>query len=174
MVASWLAAALAISTTVSATTTPVAWQSDYGKALRATRADDRPLLVVLEVSAGAPSDVSPFDFTNDSSDDKQRTVKDIKDELLRPYQLCHVDVGTDYGQKVAEAFGVTEFPHTAIIDKTGSVIIFSKTGELTASEWESTLASHKKGERPTTSFVSEFESISGDAKPFCASCQRNF
>ena len=174
MMASFLAAALAISTTVSATTSPVAWQSDYGKALRATRSDDRPLLVVLELSAATPPEMSPIALTNDPDTDEQPTVNDIKDELLRPYQLCRVDVSTDYGRKVAKAFGVTEFPHTAIIDRTGSVIIFAKTGELTASEWESTLASHKEGERPTTSLVSNFESMSGDTKPFCASCQRNF
>ena len=170
MVASLLAAALAMSTTVSAAMAPVAWRSDYGEALRATRADDRPLLVVL---ARATNPESSTAFAAQAQQ-QPGLVKDVNDELLRPYQLCHVDVDTNYGQKVAKAFGVSEFPHTAIIDKTGSVIIYAKSGELSASEWETTLADHKKGERTTTSLVSKFEASSGDAKPYCASCQRNF
>ena len=51
-------------------------------------------------------------------------------ELLGNYQLCHVDTSTEYGKKVAEAFRAKEFPFTAIIDKTGSIVLTKKEGQL--------------------------------------------
>jgi len=72
--------------------------------------------------------------------------------------LCHVDVTTDYGQKVAKAFNAKEFPHVAIIDKTGSMVIYKKTGQIDSAEWQKILTSHKTGERPSS---------------YCPNCQRN-
>ena len=58
-----------------------------------------------------------------------------------------MDVTTEYGQKVAKAFNAKSFPHVAIIDKTGSSVIFSKTGKIEATEWEKALTLHRNGER---------------------------
>ena len=44
-----LSVAALVLSTIAATDKQVEWQADYGKALAATRADDRPLLVVLDV-----------------------------------------------------------------------------------------------------------------------------
>ena len=108
-------------------------------------------------------------------------------ELLRPYNLCHVDVSTDYGKKVAEAFKAEDFPYTAIIDKTGSVIIFAKAGKMANEEWQGVLKKFREGDRAsaiTTSRPTERTSfkISQDsyqsASPaiqspnYCPSCQR--
>ena len=51
-------------------------------------------------------------------------------KLLGAYELCHVDVSTEYGKQVAKAFGATQFPHTAIIDRTGAVVLFKKPGQI--------------------------------------------
>ena len=167
MVASLAAATVVIFCFTNAVNETPSWTSDYGKALQATRADDRPLLVVLDVPADPESRIEPALLCHEQTQTETDHV-----ELLRPYQLCHVDVTTDYGKKVARAFGAKAFPHTAIIDKTGSVIIYAKSGKLADNEWKTTLTSHKTGDRPTTSLIS-FESTS-EARPYCASCQRGF
>jgi hypothetical protein len=55
-------------------------------------------------------------------------------------------------------FNAKEFPHVAIIDKTGSMVIFKKTGQIDSAEWQKILTSHKSGERPSS---------------YCPNCQRN-
>jgi hypothetical protein len=65
-------------------------------------------------------------------------------------------VTTEYGKKVAEVFHAKEFPHVAIIDKTGSMVIFKKTGQIDSAEWQKILTNNKAGERP-----------------YCPNCQRN-
>ena len=123
---------LVVSSAVTAPT-PVEWQADYGKALAATRTDDRPLLVVLD----DPSD------TQATVEGEQLTVKG-----LTSYRLCRIDSSTEYGQKVAKVFNADKFPFTAIIDKTGSVVLHKKQGQSTDAEWNETLTSYKMGERP--------------------------
>ena len=68
----------------------------------------------------------------------------------------------------------------AIIDKTGSSVIFSKTGKIEATEWEKALTLHRNGERvvrtvshvtykPASSPVIYGSPVSGS---YCPSCQR--
>lgn len=116
------------------------WQSDYGKALAATRADDHPLLVVLDV---------PSDPESAAASD-QLEAKGEQSELLGSYQRCHIDVSTEYGKKVAQVFAAKEFPFTAIIDKTGSVVLCKKLGKLSSEEWQETLAKYQEGESAST------------------------
>jgi hypothetical protein len=66
-------------------------------------------------------------------------------ELLAAYELCHIDATTRYGQQVAAAFKVREYPHTAIIDRTASVILHQETGQFTTDRWVSTLATYRSG-----------------------------
>lgn len=131
------AATLALSAVVAAPGDATDWQTDYGKALSATRADDRPLLVVLDDSTKA----------SDQVDDALLEGKGIDDDLLAAYQLCHVDVSTDYGKKVAKVFGATELPHTTIIDKTGQKILYKNRGDIDANKWKQALTTYKQGER---------------------------
>jgi len=170
--------AIAVSSAV-ATSKPVEWQADYGKALAATRSDDRPLLVVLDV----PSDPKT------AVEDKQLKTEGEQAKLLASYQLCHIDASTEYGQKVAKVFKAEQFPFTAIIDKTGSVVLHKKQGQLTDAEWQETLLTYKKGERSTS--ISHTTAYRGDANKggstfgypaasstivspsYCPSCQKN-
>lgn len=155
---------------VAANTDHAEWQSDYGKALAATRSDERPLLVVLD---------NPEDEKS-SLDEKQLDTDGKQADLLASYQLCHVDVSTDYGQKVAEVFKAEQFPFTAIIDKTGSIVLCKKKGQLSTDEWASVLKTYKKGVRVTTEyhttayrgmFSSDSSSTSVVSPSYCPACQ---
>lgn len=151
----------------SVSTNTVDWQSDYGKALEASRTDARPLLIVLD---------NPSDPQAAAAED-QLVAKGEQEELLSAYECCHVDVSTDYGKKVADAFHAEEFPFAAIIDKTGSVVLCKKTGKVSDEEWQETLATYQNGERSKiiqTSFFrgSEGVTTSVESPAYCPSCQR--
>ncbi|TWT88418.1 hypothetical protein Mal64_18990 [Pseudobythopirellula maris] len=180
MLASWMAltvAAALSASTPTTTETTADWQADYGKALEQTRSDDRPLLVVID---------SP-------SDETQRVDPTLLDPQsgkfpLEKYDLCHVDVTTEYGKQVAEAFSATTFPHVSIIDRSGSVILHKQSGAVSEKQWNDALAKHERGLRrgegsyrvskPTVSASDITVSGYGSAapmqytQPYCPSCQR--
>ncbi len=170
---SYLAAATLAVSLLAATPKSPEWKSSYGEALEATRAGNSPLLVVLDKPNSVEARVEPKLLSESSVNGKEF-------ELLRPYELCHVDVTTEYGQKVANAFRAKSFPHVAIIDRTGSLVLFRKSGKMDMAEWERALSQHKSGERPkaraiahTTYKPSEpviYSSPSGSS--YCPSCQR--
>ena len=143
-------ATLAIGLLAAAPKAPQ-WETSYGKALEETRSGQDPLLVVLDKPNSKEARIEPALLSEDKA-----TTDNSK--LLKPYRLCHVDVTTEYGQKVAKVFNAKEFPHVAIIDKTGSMVIFKKTGQIDSAEWQKILTSHKSGERPSSN---------------CPNCQRN-
>jgi len=129
----------------SATSKPV---TDYGIALASARQAQRPLLIVLDNPQTRESRIEPAGFAKDST----------QAELLGHYQLCHVNVATPYGRQVAQAFRATHFPHMAIIDRTGSVILFKKSGRMNTEEWVTTLLAYREGVRAST-----FRSAGGGA-----------
>jgi hypothetical protein len=152
---------------------PPQWEESYGKALEATRDEKSPLLVVLDKPNSDEARLEPELL---GKEDVRRD--DIK--LLRPYQLCHVDVTTKYGRRVARAFRAKRFPHVAIIDKTGSRVIFRKSGKIQPKEWERILEDHKTGVRVPAKAVSRTtfkpsEALSDNPvrRPYCPSCQRS-
>ncbi|HYO23731.1 MAG TPA: hypothetical protein VEQ85_02165 [Lacipirellulaceae bacterium] len=145
------------------------WQADYGKALAATRSDQRPLLVVLDIPSNPQASLSG----------ELLAAQGEQAKLLEAYELCHVDVSTAYGKQVAEAFKATQFPHTAIIDRTGAVVLFKKPGQIGATEWNATLAKYQSGVQPVsqTSFYrggsvmpTSYPAMSNGS--YCPSCQR--
>jgi len=157
---------------------PLQWETSYGKALEATRSDARPLLVVIDKPAASDARVAPELLSPGQDAAKQL-------ELLRSYELCHVDVTTEYGQKVADAFGAKSFPFVAVIDKSGSVIIGSKAGKIASEEWNQMLTAHKSGDRSTAVTRVNFKPVSSGSTMFqspsngsmmgssyCPSCQR--
>ena len=131
---------VALTVTASAMAGPAkvspTWLEDYGNALRIAKAVKQPLLIVLDKP----------------NEPKQRTIQvrlqydRTEVDLLGHYQLCHIDATTPYGKAVAKAFGATEFPYTAITDKRGGKLLFTRAGRFTHSDWVATLASHKDGE----------------------------
>ena len=132
------------------------WEASYGKALEATRAGQDPLLVVLDKPNSKEARIEPALLSEDK-------VSGETTKLLKPYRLCHVDASTEYGQKVAKAFQAKEFPHVTIIDKTGSMVLYKKSGQIKQAEWKQILTSHKTGERPKAK---------SSSRPDCPSCQR--
>ncbi|MEM9352922.1 MAG: hypothetical protein AAGA92_07910 [Planctomycetota bacterium] len=153
----------------------VVWQADYGKALEATRNDDRPLLVVLEMPAEEKA-VEKAEEPSEAAEAVDATVDHVEADLLKQYQLCRIDATTEYGQRVAKAFGAQQFPFSAIIDKTGSIILHKKAGETTDEEWDATLAKFKTGESDTAVTQTAFYrggSASVSSPSYCPSCQRN-
>lgn len=175
-----LATAMAAIGVLASTPQLPQWQADYGKALEATRDGDQPLLVVLDRPDAEQARLEP-ELLGVSE------TADADLDLLRPYNLCHVDVSTDYGKKVAQAFKAEDFPFTAIIDKTGSVIIYAKAGKLASDEWQDVLKKFREGDRksaiaasrPTerTSFKISQDSYRSETPAiqspnYCPSCQR--
>ena len=143
-------ATLAIGLLAAAPKAPQ-WETSYGKALEETRSGQDPLLVVLDKPNSKEARIEPALLS------EEKATGD-NSKLLKPYRLCHVDVTTEYGQKVAKVFNAKEFPHVAIIDKTGSMVIFKKTGQIDSAEWQKILTSHKAGISATSN---------------CPNCQRN-
>lgn len=152
--------------TLGVSTDSADWESDYGKALEASRTGEKPLLIVLD----DPSNPAAAAETD------QLEAEGEQEELLGAYERCHVDVSTEYGKKVADAFKAEEFPFAAIIDKTGSVVLHKTAGKVSDEEWQDTLATYKSGERSKTiqtSFFRGGEVTSSVQSPsYCPSCQR--
>jgi hypothetical protein len=148
------------------------WQASYGKALQATKESDQPLLVVIDKPNSEDARVEPA-LLGDGS------IQGESVDQLGQYQLCHVDATSEYGQKVAKVFQATTFPHVAIIDKTGSVILARKTGKIDAASWEKLLDEHKDGVRavshvtykPASDGVTYEGTGDYSNKPYCPSCQ---
>ena len=107
------------------------WLNDYGIALQAARLAQRPLLVVLEKPDDAEQRLDVIDGSGQLS------------ELLESYELCRVDVTTEYGQKVAASYGATQFPYSVITDISCRNILFRKQGKLSVEMWEQTLDTFK-------------------------------
>ncbi|MBC8876392.1 MAG: hypothetical protein H8E44_43745 [Planctomycetes bacterium] len=114
----------------------VLWGDDYGAALEATKDLQKPLLIVIDDSAQSKSQLRHVEAVPEKKNA----------ELLESYVLCHVDVTTEYGKRVAEVFEVKQYPFTAILDKTGEKIIYRMTGQLDDSDWITALDTHKRGE----------------------------
>jgi hypothetical protein len=112
------------------------WSNHYASAKNEAAAAQRPLLVVLE----NPDDPAGRLNTDQIAGDATQV------QLLEHYQLCRMDVTTDYGQRVAAAFGAKQFPFTAITDKSARYIMFRSAGPMSTEQWKQTLASRKNGQ----------------------------
>ena len=164
---------------VSTDTEAPQWSSDYATALKQTRSDDRPMLVVIDEPGVAEKSLDEQVLTN------------MAGGALADYQLCHVDATTSYGKKVAEAFKAELFPYIAITDKAGKVILHSQAGEVTADEWNTMVTKYRTGALPVkhvtakpvvesqpASYLSpsyeQYQPYGTTAKPYCARCQRGY
>ncbi len=134
----WIALSVVSFVLIDAPQPQVDWLDDYGTAYRQTRMEGMPLLVVLDNPAEAEHRIEQV---------SSRAQDETQIDLLSSYKLCHVDVRTEYGQRLAKAFHADQFPHTVIIDNTASVQIFKKTGHFTTEEWVTTLVKYKSGKR---------------------------
>ena len=106
------------------------WMDNYGDALQAARAAERPLLVVLEDS------------------DHDLKALDGNQADLEHYVVCRIDATTSYGTRVAQAFKTSSFPYAAVIDKTGRKILDRKSGSISEDALQNMLASYRSGNLP--------------------------
>ncbi len=106
------------------------WSSDYTKASNRSQDSGKPLLLVID----NPSESSL------RTEHTQRVSDATQARLLGNFERCHVDVTTNHGKQVAEAFGVQRLPFVAIIDKTGERLLYRKMGKISMAEWFENLA----------------------------------
>src|SRR6478672_1790188 len=114
---------LAVLGTGQVATTGEKWLDDYGLALKQSKEQHKPLLIVIDRpndSAGRISQISHSEST---------PANDLKN-----YVLCRVDADTKYGQAVAKAFATTALPYTAVIDNAGEYILYAKSGQFSSDE----------------------------------------
>jgi hypothetical protein len=166
MMAAMAAASLGVTTT-----SELEWSDHYANAKVQAAAEHRPLLVVLEDSANPQG---RFDQQGLASQDSQV-------ELLNHFRLCRMDVKTEYGKRVAEAFGAKQFPFTAITDKSAQYITFQAGGTMSADQWQQTLATRKDGElvSPSVQRVEASKIITGwpadgSSGSYCPNCVRRY
>ncbi len=171
-------AIVALSALLAASSPAVKWEGDYGKALKQTRSEEaRPLLVVLDKPSAEAGklDTQLLDGT---------TASATRLSLLMKYELCHIDVTTEYGQQVAKAFKAEAFPYVAVIDKSGSSVLHQQTGTMSGDSWDALLAEHQSGAKPvshtvakpvstTQNYVEPTYSTPVYSPGYCPSCQKN-
>jgi hypothetical protein len=109
------------------------WNKNYSAALEAARTAQRPLLVLIE-DASQESGQQASLCTSESAE--------IGD-LLAVYEVCRVDVNTQYGAKVAAAYRATQFPYTAISDSGCEQIVFRGAGQYSETTWQTMLGEYQ-------------------------------
>ena len=110
--------------------TAITWKTHYGQAKRIAQAAKRPLLVVIEDSNQAENRIN--ENTLDTTSREKLVHQD--------FELVRVDASTEYGKRVAQAFGVRRFPYTAVTDRASRRIVFRKSGPMSKSDWTVALA----------------------------------
>ena len=140
-----LLAVLATVNLAVSTTGDLDWSDHYANAKSQAAAEQRPLLVVLE-NPGDPSG---------KFEQAQLALGGENAELLKNYRLCRMDVTTEYGRRVADAFGAKTFPFTAITDKSAKFVNFRSGGTMSGDRWAQALEQWKQGEPVQTVAVAQ-------------------
>ena len=120
------------------------WSSDYGTAYAAAQKAGKPLLVVFEKPAEPLFRIEQVSVS----------ASDSPSALLKPYELCRIDVTTPAGQKTAKAFGATQYPYVAITDKRVDQIVYRRSGKVSDLDWDAMLVKYADGSKPRIQFES--------------------
>jgi hypothetical protein len=112
------------------------WRDHYEVAKNVAQAAEHPLLVVLE---------NPTK-TTEKIDETKLNEQDRQTIATQEFELVRVDVNTDYGKRVAAAFGATKFPYTAVTDDRSVNIVYRKAGQMSERDWTVALAKSKQTE----------------------------
>ena len=130
--------------------TSITWNTHYGSAKRVAQATKRPLLVVIENTGTVPNQIEAE--LDDSS--KKKILK-------QDFELVRVDANTDYGKRVAKAFGARSFPYTAVTDGASERIVFRKAGPMSQTDWTVALAKSAKAPPATPVKVVQSQQLIG-------------
>lgn len=135
----WVAAIAAMA----AAATPTGWFDNYSKAWHQAQQEHKPLLVVIDASPADPAQAAAVAQVSVSRSAVPAGA--ATSELLKKYVVCHIDSTTPYGQRMVRAFKADEVPFVSIIDTTGKLQIFRKSGLMNEQEWEVALATYQDG-----------------------------
>lgn len=116
------------------------WKKHYDVAKRSAQANQRPLVVVLENPAS----------THEKIDESKLGGLNRETISKNKFELVRVDVNTDYGKRVAAAFGATKFPYTAVTDDRSIHIVYRKAGQMSDRDWRVALAKSTVGKETIT------------------------
>ncbi len=153
-------AVIAIASFAVSTTSELKWSNHYAQAKTSAAQQQRPLLVVLENSTDPAGKL-----------DQERLSSQA--DLLKQYELCRMDVNTAYGKKVAAAFGATDFPFTAITDKSAKFITYRGDGNLSTEQLQQVLTPVSAQRVQTSKIITDWPTSSTPGSSYCPSCVRN-
>lgn len=119
---------------------------DYKEAWRAGRAQNLPVLVVLNPAAG--DEVRLVDT------ELLRRTKHRR-KLLEKYIVAVIDTSTTEGQAVHKLFQSPPLPRVSVLDKQQKWQIYRTSQELTAEDWNMVLEKHQKGDPPVVRVVTK-------------------
>jgi len=112
---------------------------DYGEAWKAGRAQNLPVLVVL--NPGTDSETANVDVDLLRQTGHRRT-------LLANYVVAVIDTSTPKGEAVHKLFQSPTLPRISVLDKQQKWQIYRTSQALSAEDWNLVLEKHRTGVRP--------------------------
>src|SRR5207302_3162326 len=119
---------------------------DYKEAWRAGRAQNLPVLVIL--NPGADSETRPVE-----GELLLRTKHRRK--LLEKYVVAVIDTSTTDGQAIHKLFQSPPLPRVSVLDKQQKWQVYRTSQELSAEDWNLVLEKHQKGDPPVVKVVAK-------------------
>ena len=113
--------------------TDLEWNDNYGEAKRIAAQKKMPVVVLLEDPSNPATSFNEKELASDPQQVK----------LLQKYQLCRIDVTSNYGKSVAKSFKATRFPYTIMLDRSASFITLRRSDKMTPNQWASSLIANK-------------------------------
>lgn len=112
---------------------------DYKQAWQAGRAQNLPVIVILNPSSDADSPAIDFESL--------RRVGHRR-ELLGKYVVAVIDASTPQGQAVRKQFGSPVLPRVSVLDRQQKWQVYRTSQPLTAEDWNLVLETYQKGNPP--------------------------
>ena len=112
---------------------------NYNQAWHVARAQNRPVLVIL--NPGEDSDASAVNVDWLKRSQHRR-------EILKDYVVCVVDTSTPEGKTVQKKFNAASLPKISVLDRQQKWQIYQSSKELSAEDWNMLLETHRKGNPP--------------------------
>ncbi len=112
---------------------------DYKEAWRAGRAQNLPVLVIL--NPGADAEARPVNGELLSRTKHRR-------KLLEKYVVAVIDTSTTEGQAAHKLFQSPALPRVSVLDRQQKWQVYRTSQELSAEDWNLVLEKHQKGDPP--------------------------
>jgi len=112
---------------------------DYRQAWQAGRAQNLPVLVILNPSSDA-------DSPSIDVDSLRRTGH--RRDLLGKYVVAVIDTSTPQGKTVRKLFGSQALPRVSVLDRQQKWQVYKTSQALSAEDWNLVLETYQKGNPP--------------------------